>query len=217
MNLRHLFIIILSVFATQHTHSQSVTNLRIGTEMGYHSDFSIVNSSEGIQNVPYLFGFNIDAQMEYEGLFGRLGFVSRFNNSSGSNLKSSYLNNGLSFGFGKTFRLKDNMSLDIGLAYIFRTMNINTSASNPQNSVSGNQISFYDGVNLLNIYKYSHGLGADIGLKLVDELYITLFYELDLSKSRWQSLNGKLINSPKDPLNFLGLKIQYSIARIFEK
>ena len=217
MKIKYLLAALLLSISAQFVYSQIEADLRIGTEMGYHNDFSIVKSSEGIQNVPYLFGFNIDAQMEYEGLFGRLGFVSRFNNSSGSNLKSSYSNNGLSFSFGKIFKLKDNMSLDIGLAYIFRTMNINTSASNPQNSISGNHISFYDGVNLLNIYKYSHGLGADIGLKLVDDLYVTLFYELDLSKSRWQSLNGKLINATKDPLNFLGLKIQYSIARIFEK
>ena len=56
-----------------------------------------------------------------------------------------------------------------------------------------------------------HGLYFELGLKTIDNLFITVFSELDLSKSKWNSLNGHLIDLEDDYLNFLGVKLLYNI------
>lgn len=81
-------------------------------------------------------------------------------------------------------------------------MSVNTYITNSTVMINSNNIAIRDGVNLLNINKYAHGLYFELGLKTIDNLFITVFSELDLSKSKWNSLNGHLIDLEDDYLNF---------------
>ena len=211
MKYKLLFNLFILLFISEYSYAQVKTDLSIGTGVSFFKEYSITKENNDIKSAPLLFNVDASARIFYNKMFGKVGVVSKYNIVSESNIKSKYSNNGLVLGIGRRFNLFDDYFWDFSVGYIYQVMNVNTYMSNSSNMIYSNNISIHDGIDLLNINKYAHGIYFELGIKTIDNLFVNIFYELDLSRNKWNSLNGQLTDSMKDYLNFWGIKLSYNI------
>ncbi len=198
----------LMLLASQCLYSQVIPELRFGTGCNFYKKFSISKNNDAIQNVSYLFDVNVSGRIYYKTMFAEVGFVPKYNALSKGDFKSDYFSQEYSLGLGRKFKLYD-VVFDLSLGYMHQVMNINTYILNSSNVLNSNNLSLDNGIGLLNVNKYSHGMFFKMSVKTINNLDVSMIYALDLSKNHWKSLNGQMTDDNKDYLNFLGVRLQY--------
>jgi hypothetical protein len=211
MKFKYIISVFILLFISEYSYTQVKIDLSVGTGISFFKEYSITKQNNDILSAPLLFNVDASVRIFHKKIFGKVGIASKYNIVSESNIESNYSNNGFVLGLGRRFYLFDDYFFDFSFGYIYQMMRVNTYITNSTVMINSNNIAIRDGVNLLNINKYAHGLYFELGLKTIDNLFITVFSELDLSKSKWNSLNGHLIDLEDDYLNFLGVKLLYNI------